>query len=162
MFLWFIFIQPLNVEELTMTAQLQKNWSFIQLLTQTSAIQQKALLKTLTDNQLSTLCEVILNILKGNLHLSADIIQKIKRYRSVLRNLSSKSASNKTKKTSLVKNQKLIVYILQTVKTSLENYLTKWRNPYWFPALNIAPTINRAVQLIWGHLIFGHHGVNIM
>lgn len=106
-----------------MSAQLKKNWCFIQLLMSTSIPQRLVLLKTLTDDQLAVICEIVLNILQGHLFVSPEIIKTLKKHRVFLRSLTSKPGSKGKKKKSLISNHRLIVKLLLTVHPLLETYV---------------------------------------
>ena len=105
-----------------MSAQLKKQWCFIQLLTETSPQQRISLLKTLTKDQLAVLCEVVLNTIQGQLYVPENIIKALKRHKTVLRGLTSQRWSDSKKKRTLVTKHKLIIYLLQSVKPLLETY----------------------------------------
>lgn len=106
-----------------MSANLKKNWCFIQLLTSTTVQQKLALLKTLTDNQLVLLCEIVLNTLQGQLYIPADTVKRLKTHKTFLRSLTSKAVSNRKKKDSIIARHRLIVQLIQVVKPLLETYM---------------------------------------
>ena len=85
-----------------MSHRVRKNSAFLHLLSDCHPKQRKVLLETLTDEQLKTLCEVVLNILKGIIHLSPRQQQKLRKKKRVLYQLVSKSIPSKTKKRLLV------------------------------------------------------------
>ena len=106
-----------------MSAQLKNQWCFIQLLTSTSITQRLALLKTLTEEQLAVLCEIVLNILHGHLFVPPQTIQSLKRHKVFLRNLASKQVGKTQKKKSIFSNHRLIIQLLLAVKPLLETYV---------------------------------------
>ena len=59
-------------------------------------------METLTEEQLKTICEVILNILKGTVDLSPKQRKVLKKKKRLLYQLVSKSVPSKTKKQLLV------------------------------------------------------------
>ena len=59
-------------------------------------------METLTEEQLKTICEVILNILKGTVDLSPKQRKVLKKKKRLLYQLASKSVPSKTKKQLLV------------------------------------------------------------
>ena len=107
-----------------MSAQMKKEWNFIQLLTETSQAQRLALLKTLSSTQLAVLCEITLNLLQGNIEVSPAVIQYLKKHRSFLRKLASKDIPQEKKKRAIRVKHKVITYLLQSVKPVLEAYVT--------------------------------------
>ena len=108
-----------------MSKQLKKNWSFIQILIQTSYKQRLAILKTLTDEQLGVLCEIVLNTLQGHLYVPPDIVKKLKRNKKFYRGLISKDIGKAKKKINIVRNPKLIIQLLETVHPLLATYVTE-------------------------------------
>ena len=87
---------------LTMSARMRKNAALLHLLSDCHPKQRKALLQTLSEEQLRTLCEVILNILKGTVELTPSQKKSLGKRKRVLYQLASKSVPSKTKKAILV------------------------------------------------------------
>ena len=81
---------------------MRNNSPFLHLLSSCHCKQRKALLETLTEEQLKTICEVILNILKGTVDLSPKQRKVLKKKKRLLYQLVSKSVPSKTKKQLLV------------------------------------------------------------
>ena len=81
---------------------MRNNAAFLRLLSSCHCKQRKALLETLTEEQLKTVCEVILNILKGTVDLSPKQKKTLRRKKRLLYQLASKSVPSKTKKQLLV------------------------------------------------------------
>jgi hypothetical protein len=107
-----------------MSVQLKKQWCFIQLLTETPSHQQRiALLKTLTENQLAVICEIVLNTIQGQLFVPEDVIKTLKQHKTFLRDLVSQEWSKTKKKKAIIPKHKLIIYLIQTVKPLLETYI---------------------------------------
>ena len=74
---------------------------FLNLPARSSAKRRKALLSQVTRNELKSLCEICLNILKGNIPLDDKTFHKLKRYKSKLRTLADK-------KTPLAEKKKIV------------------------------------------------------
>ena len=87
-----------------MSKSLRMNEPFLHLLARSSAKRPKLLLKRATKEELASLFEICLNILRGNLPLSRLMHKKLKRERITLRKLADKKISLKQKKK--VNNQK--------------------------------------------------------
>ena len=87
---------------LTMSARMRKNAALLHLLSDCHPKQRKALLQTLSEEQLRTLCEVILNILKGTVELTPSQKNSLGKRKRLLYQLASKSVPSKTKKKILV------------------------------------------------------------
>lgn len=106
-----------------MSAKLKQHWSFVHLLITTNSTQRLALLKTISDDQLAVLCEVILNTLQGHLYVPATTVKNLKRHKTLLRGLASHVIGRSKKKILVLKNHKLITKILVTVYPLLETYM---------------------------------------
>lgn len=103
-----------------MSQKLKNNWIFIQLLTNTTQGQVKALLNSSSTAQIASLIEIVFNFLKGNIPVTPTTLEHLRKYRHFLRKLTDKSISYATKKKAFIKNQKVIVYFLKQVKSYLE------------------------------------------
>lgn len=80
---------------------LKKHQHFLQILAHSHPTQKRALLKTANNGQLESLCEICLNVLKGNIPVNK---YKLKKYKNTLRTLAKKSFSMQ-KKRKLLLNQ---------------------------------------------------------
>ena len=87
---------------LTMSARMRKNAALLHMLSNCHPKQRKALLQTLSEEQLRTLCEVILNILRGTVELTPSQKKSLGKRKRALYQLASKSVPSKTKKKILV------------------------------------------------------------
>ena len=121
--LYVICTQDVEVTTLKMSACLRKNWHFIQLLVTTNVSQRLVLFKTSTDDQLSAICEIVLNTLQGNLYIPPDKVKNLKKHKNILRSLSSATLSKRKKRKILITNSKVIVELLSTVQPLLETYM---------------------------------------
>ena len=81
-----------------MSKRLRMNEPFLHLLGRSSAKLRNFLLKQATKEELASLFEICLNILRGNLPLSPHMHNKLKRERNTLRKLADKKISLKQKK----------------------------------------------------------------
>lgn len=77
---------------------LQNSEPFLRLLARSSAKRRKALLNQVTRDELKSLCEICLNILKGNIPLDDKTYHKLKRHKAKLRTLANKKIPVKQKK----------------------------------------------------------------
>ena len=87
-----------------MSKRLRTNQPFLHLLARSSAKRRKSLLKQATKDELATLFEICLNILRGNIPLNSYMHKKLKKEQKTLRTLADKKISLKRKKK--VVNQK--------------------------------------------------------
>lgn len=78
---------------------LKRHVHFLQALASTHPLQRRALLKTAKNEQIQCLCEICLNILAGNVPVN---VNKMKRYKNLLRSLAKKKSSIQQKKRMLV------------------------------------------------------------
>lgn len=78
---------------------IKRNFHFLHMLAKSHPTQRKALLKSANNKQIKSVCEVCLNILKGNVRVN---VKKIKKYKQTLRKLAKRNISNESKKRVLV------------------------------------------------------------
>ena len=106
-----------------MSVQLKKHWNFIQLVISTSGPQRLALFKTITDEQLSVICEIVLNTLQGHLSVPPNTVKTLKRFKTFLRSLTLKDLSKVKKRKAVLSNHKVILLLLQAVQPVLETFV---------------------------------------
>lgn len=78
---------------------IKKHYHFLQVLARSHPSQKKALLQTANNSQINSICEVCLNILHGNVPVN---VQRMKKYKNLLRLLAKKSTGMQRKKKMLV------------------------------------------------------------
>lgn len=86
-----------------MTRTVCKNFDFIKKLCKPRG--RKQLLKNLSKDNVKVLCEICLNIIRGNITVVSKQKFKLKKYRSLLETLANKKVSLAKKKT-VISNQK--------------------------------------------------------
>ena len=106
---------------LKMIQELKSNSAFLNLLHSSHAKQRKALLKTMTQNQLKVLIEVIYNIFKGTLRLSKYYIKKLFPHRTTIRSIASRRVNRKRKRDIFVKKHSIIPILIKPVLSLLLN-----------------------------------------
>ena len=94
---------------------------FLSLLLHTSRTQGTGLLKSLTDEQVRILTEITINLLEGNLPAP---IQRLRRYKSILREISSSTKSIKKNGRKIRNEAGRWFAILQLLKPSLVKVLS--------------------------------------
>lgn len=99
----------------------KKYWSFIQLLLHTHAAQRAALINSASREQLSSLVEILVNILSNIIPISDSHKRELKPYRDTLRRLTLKSLSGREKKKLLNKSKKLISTVFHPVYPLLKD-----------------------------------------
>ena len=82
--------------------RIKENSAFLQATTVAHAEQCKALLQTAKPSQLDSICEILLNIVRGTINLPEEVFTKAKRYQTVIRQLISKCASGRKKRKELM------------------------------------------------------------
>lgn len=78
--------------------------------------QLKAVLKHSSVDFVKTICEISLNLLKGNIELSSDEKAKLKVYKKTLRQLAKPNQSVRQKRKLLVSSSKLISLLALLIK----------------------------------------------
>lgn len=78
---------------------LKQHFYFLQSLARSRPKQKKTILKVANNGQIKSICEVCLNVLKGNLPVN---IKKLKKYKNIIRKLANKSISYGNKKRMLM------------------------------------------------------------
>ena len=106
-----------------MSSQLKRHWSFIHLLITAHLPQRLAILRTISNDQLGVVCEVILNTLHGHLYVPPATVKSLERHKTLLRELASHNLSRIKKKGVILKNHQLITTLLVTVQPLLETYM---------------------------------------
>lgn len=81
-----------------MSKRLRTSQPFLHLLARSGTKRRKSLLKQATKEELATLFEICLNILRGHLPLTPQLHKKLKKERKTLRTLANKRISIKRKK----------------------------------------------------------------
>ena len=76
-----------------MSRRVDKQRAFLQLLRSSEKNQQKAILKTASDEQIKTLSEIVLNLLAGHIPINIKLKRNLTKYKDNLRGLSDKSIS---------------------------------------------------------------------
>jgi len=84
-----------------MSKRIKVNQPFLHLLARSGPKRRKQLLHQATKDELTSLFEICLNIIKGNLPLKPKDYKKFKRYKTILRTLSDR-------KVPLIKKKKLV------------------------------------------------------
>jgi len=99
-------------------ASVKKNMSFIKLLSTTDDRQRAALLKTMTNQQLEFLRQVIRNILEEVLVVPRQVIKNLEKYAKCLRDFADSKVKGRRER--CLKLKKILPYIINTVLPQLE------------------------------------------
>ncbi len=96
---------------------------FLLLIVQTSPAQRKALLRTITRNQLRALSQIAHNIIKSNIRLTPAERQHLKRHRRLIYILGDRKLGSHHKKEAIIGKQKLIHALVKIALAYLEPVL---------------------------------------
>lgn len=81
-----------------MSAKLLRNLSLLKLLLKAKPGQRRVILQAATDELIVTLCEIALNILRGNIPLTEQQYQKLKRRKSDIKLIANKKIGVRRKR----------------------------------------------------------------
>ncbi len=104
-----------------MSSTINKTKYFLLLLldSKTSKEQAKALLETVTPDQVNAITEIIHNLLLGQLPLSSKVKEILKKRRTILTKLSDKTRSVRTRGCLIINHNRLILDTLIITKSIL-------------------------------------------
>lgn len=86
---------------------------FLQLLCTANTKQRKALLDTITGDQLRSLCELVLNIYYGNLNVPKNYVKQLYPHKKFVQCLVERTYKNNYKKRMLAKNTNILPVLLK-------------------------------------------------
>ena len=92
--------------------RIKANSDFLKATTSAHPEQCKALLQTAKQPQLDSICEILLNIVRGTIELKEALFVKVKRYKTALRHLITKCGSKKNRKELMVKYSGIVQKLL--------------------------------------------------
>ena len=108
-----------------MSKRLEKNKHLLRFLLEDDAciLKKKQIFRTLTDNQLMVICEIIQNILQGVIDLPSNKLAFIRKHKQILRKIVSKTNSKREKKKNISRKFRIIISILRLIKRKLFTFL---------------------------------------
>ena len=106
-----------------MSYRIKTNINFLKLLTSCNSRLQKVLIKNATKEQIYSLCEIILNILNGNVKLSEEEFKKLDKKKKVLRYLVQNKTSIKKKK-YLIQKGGFLQFIIPSIITGIASIVS--------------------------------------
>lgn len=98
---------------------------FLRLLAQSSHKRRAQLLEVATKEELTTLFEICLNIIKGNITLNSNNLKKLKRHKGLIRTLSDRKVSLTHKKKLVHQKGRGIGAIIGTIASLVLPLLSK-------------------------------------
>ena len=103
-------------------SKVKDNIHFLRLIASTPSIKQRqTLLRTATKDQVFTLSEIVLNLLKGNIKVSDNTLKVLKSYRKPLRKV-----ARGRQKLSLVKRKEATVKAAKAISLLLKDFTNIW------------------------------------
>lgn len=109
-------------------SRILKNKDFLQLLCTGNKKLKKTLIQNGTPDQIKSICEIILNLLRGNIKLTDEELDKLKKKKKILRQLSKKNQSSKKRKILIQKGgflQFLIPALISGLATIVSSAIEK-------------------------------------
>lgn len=104
-------------------SRLQENKGFVELLLNSHNLQVEALLKSVNIKQTYLVCEIVLNILEGVLQLTPIAKTRLKKYKTIFRNLTKRRGSIKSKQKLIISNSKALLLLLKSVNKQLKSQI---------------------------------------
>ena len=108
-----------------MSMSVKKQQAFLQVLVTSTRKQVLALIKTMNNQQLNAICEILINIRYGNVPVNDAVKKKLQRKKNIIWELTSKSTGTKLSKTLIEKEVGLIVYIVKLILPQLKT-IVQW------------------------------------
>ena len=107
-----------------MSQLIRKHFDYIRLLiTTASRTQRKALLKTITNDQLKAVVEIVVNLLNKVIPISPRDKSKLKSNRRFIRQIADRAITLKKKKDLILRQGGIIVLLLNSVQKALNQRL---------------------------------------
>ena len=103
-----------------MSRAVRMQMPFLELLQATSIKQRKALLQTLTKDQFHALCEIIINVYKGNVPVSNYYVKKLFPFKRSIQMMADKRVSPQHKKKILAVKHVIIPWVLKPVLSMMK------------------------------------------
>ncbi len=85
-----------------MSARLKRNWLFLRALKTATPKQRKAIIRAGGKDLVLAICEIVDNLLRGTVTLSAGQRKKLQRYKKILREIANRKVGVRKKTNHLV------------------------------------------------------------
>ena len=100
--------------------------AYLKLFIQTSShFQRKALLDTITTDQVKALCEITHNLLQGNINVSDNKLRPLLKHQTFIRSLGNPKVSLKEKKKLVCCRAPILLKLLKVCQPTLGQIWTK-------------------------------------
>jgi ABC-type Na+ transport system ATPase subunit NatA len=103
-----------------MNTRLRKHRHFLKFLVQTRKEQRSILLDSMTIPQQNALCEVVLNVVRGNIPISPRNIKYLHRYKNIILQIADRRTKKAEVKKLLVKHSYLLSVLLKPILIGLK------------------------------------------
>jgi len=111
-----------------MVRRILKNKKFLEYYLETDPKSRKRLLKGANHDQIKSLCEATLNVVKKNINVPSKAKQELYKHKAVIKRVAFKKEPISKKKSLLVQKGGFLPIILSTVLPLLANALLAGRN----------------------------------
>ena len=102
------------------SSRVTSNIHFLKLLIKTNNIQAIALLETITDEQVDSVCEIILNLSLGNIIKIDDTVKRIIYTKRRIINILKDRKINKRRRSNTIKSHpKVVLELMKLVKNKI-------------------------------------------
>ena len=103
-----------------MNMSVKTHQAFLQVLATSTRKQALALIKTMNNPQLNSICKILINIQYGNITVNDAVKKKLQKKKNIIQELTSKITGAKLRKTLIEKEVGLIVYIVKLILPQLK------------------------------------------
>lgn len=98
-----------------MSSVVKAQSAFLELLATSSKQQATALIKSMNKDQIKTICELLINVRYGNIPLTNKDKKKLSRKRNIIRELTSKTTTQKVRKQVIEREANLVIVIIKVI-----------------------------------------------
>ena len=106
-----------------MVSLMRQQRFFLNLLIKTTTLQRKALLNSVTNDQIKALCQIAVNILRSTITLTNTEIARLKRSRQFLYILGDKKVEFREKRKAIENNSRTVLTIVKIAVKFLDSVL---------------------------------------
>lgn len=98
-----------------MSVRLRRNFALLKTLTRSSPKIRKVILQQCSPNFIQSVCEICMNLLKGNIPVTECQHKKLKRYREKIRQMASRREGVRKKRKLITQKGGFLLPLLTTV-----------------------------------------------
>lgn len=101
-----------------------KNKNFLQLLCSSNKKQKKVLIENASSDQIKSICEIIINLLRGNIKLDEHDLEKLRKKKKSFREIVKKGSIKRRK--YLIQKGGFIQYLIPALVSGLATVLSSF------------------------------------